>query len=159
VRASAYSSTPIPAAKAGTFWSRMEIPVPRLIRTPTDAEHAACEWMQYWGFTDAFVAGGGAPDGGVDVDSAGAVAQVKAEMRPVSRPVVQQTYGIATHEGKKAFVFGLSGFTEEAAGVTPRQPYSASARYRRFDPPVGVTDVGSCPRPTLAPPTLGESPC
>jgi hypothetical protein len=73
------------------------------------------DWLRRCGFSDAEVTGSGA-DGGVDVDvrSDRLVAQVKAELRPVGRPVIQQIFGIASAEGRSAACFTLSGFTSEA---------------------------------------------
>lgn len=78
-----------------------------------DAQVVAQEWMRYFGYIDARVGPDG-PDGGVDVDSSVAVAQVKAEMRPTGRPVVQHIFGVAAHEGKSALVFSLAGYTDDA---------------------------------------------
>lgn len=51
---------------------------------------------------------------GVDVESLEYVAQVKAVMANVGRPVIQQTFGVAAHRGKQALVFSLGGFTDDA---------------------------------------------
>ena len=51
--------------------------------------------MRYMGFVDAYPTPPG-PDGGVDVDSTGAVAQVKAELAPTGRPRIQQLARLAT---------------------------------------------------------------
>jgi hypothetical protein len=51
---------------------------------------------------------------GVDVESAEYVVQVKAMTAPIGRPVVQQTFGVAMSRAKKALVFSLGGFTNEA---------------------------------------------
>src|SRR5688572_23302962 len=50
-------------------------------------------------------AGIGWCSGGIDVDSSEAVAQVKAKVKPVGRPVIQQTAGIAAADHKAALVF------------------------------------------------------
>jgi hypothetical protein len=88
-------------------------PEVRLIRTPRDAELAAEAWMKYFGFGDAAVTPLGA-DGGIDVDSARAVAQVKAYMVPVGRPEIQNLAGVAAVEGKVGFFFALNGYTTQA---------------------------------------------
>lgn len=93
--------------------SPVQPPEPRLIRTARDAELVARDWLRYWGQVDAFHVGGSG-DMGVDVESLDYVVQVKAMMASVGRPVVQQTYGVATHRGKRALVFSLGGFTDEA---------------------------------------------
>lgn len=100
-----------------------EPPSARVIRTAWEAEEVVADWLRYWGYVDAFVTGGGGPDSGVDVEAGRAVAQVKAEMRAIGRPVIQQVFGIAAHADKDPFVFALAGFTEgavtwaDAAGV------------------------------------------
>ena len=53
-------------------------------------------------------------DGGVDVTASGLVAQVKAQMSQVGRPVVQQTLGEATRRRCRAVVYALAGFTNDA---------------------------------------------
>lgn len=91
----------------------MAAPEPKLIRSPGDAESAAAEWLRFFGFPDAQVTPPGA-DRGVDVASVGVVAQVKAEMKPTGRPVIQQLYGVAAHRGTRSAVFSLAGSTDEA---------------------------------------------
>ena len=84
-----------------------------LIRSPEDAERAALKWMLDNGYPDSLLTSAGA-DGGVDVRSGSAVAQVKAEMKPIGRPTVQQLAGIGAVEKSKCLFFSLSGFTDEA---------------------------------------------
>lgn len=84
-----------------------------LIRRPEDAEAAAAAWMRANGWPDAKTTGAGA-DGGLDVVASGAVAQVKAEMKPSGRPVVQALYGIAAHARATPLFFSLAGYTPEA---------------------------------------------
>jgi len=88
-------------------------PEPRLFKTFREAEDLAREWMMYFGFVDSALTNAGA-DAGIDVESAVAVAQVKAWSKPVGRPVVQQTFGAAVAVGKRALVFALGGYTAEA---------------------------------------------
>ena len=88
-------------------------PKARLIRTFGDAEVSAQVWMRYFGYDDAATTSDGA-DGGVDVESSKVVAQVKAEVGKVGRPVVQQIYGIASMAKKEAALFSLGGYTAEA---------------------------------------------
>jgi hypothetical protein len=85
-------------------------PAPRLIRSARDAELAAADWMGYLGFTNVRVSPIGA-DGGVDVLSEEAVAQVKAEVVATGQPKVQQLQGAAASVGKQAFFFALAGYT------------------------------------------------
>lgn len=88
-------------------------PEPRLLKNAVDAEEAACEWLRYFGFDDATTTPPGT-DGGVDIVGRQIVAQVKAEMKPTGRPVVQQLHGVATVEEKRAAFFALAGFTPVA---------------------------------------------
>lgn len=88
-------------------------PEPRLIRTARDAELVTVEWMTYLGFTGVQGTPVG-PDGGVDVISDEAVAQVKAETVPTGRPKIQQHHGVATAHGKQGLFFSLAGFTSQA---------------------------------------------
>lgn len=91
----------------------MERPPSRLFKKPEDAEEAARDWMVFLGFRDARLTQRGA-DGGIDVDSTEAVAQVKAEMRPTGRPVIQGLNGVAAHHKKLGLFFSLGGYTSEA---------------------------------------------
>jgi len=90
-----------------------EQPSRRLIKTFTDAEQYAAEYMRYLGFTDAAPTPPGS-DGGIDVHGTGAVAQVKMEGVPTGRPILQAIYGIAALGEWKALVFSLAGFTAQA---------------------------------------------
>ena len=85
----------------------------RLIRTPRDAEFAARDWLHYLGYSNAAVSPIGA-DGGVDVLSSRAVAQVKSGETPTGRPIIQQIYGVAALREKEAIVFSVAPFTDEA---------------------------------------------
>jgi predicted nucleic acid-binding Zn-ribbon protein len=69
-----------------------------------DAELLAEKHMQYLGYTDARRTNAGA-DGGVDVESGRAVAQVKDQSNPVGRDVIQRLYGVAHSKRKKAYFF------------------------------------------------------
>lgn len=88
-------------------------PEPALIRTPHDAEQTAAAWMRWMGFPDAAVTPIGT-DGGIDVHSSMAVAQVKTETVPVGRPALQRLLGVAHAEGKDGLFFSLSGYTAQA---------------------------------------------
>lgn len=85
----------------------------RTIRSPDDAEQVAAEWMRHLGFTDARCTPTGT-DGGVDVRSQGAVAQVKAQLTPVGRPELQALYGVARSEGRRPLFFSLMSYTAAA---------------------------------------------
>lgn len=84
----------------------------RFCRSPQDFEIAARDWMRSWGFGDAEVTVHGA-DGGIDVESSRALAQVKAHMVPVGRPDVQQLRG-AAHGRRDAIFFSLMDYTPQA---------------------------------------------
>src|SRR5205814_6276880 len=84
-------------------------------RSRGDAEEVAAEWMHRLGFGDARCRGGGT-DGGVDVRSQGAVAQVKAQLTPVGRPELQALYGVARSEGRRPLFFSLMSYTAAALG-------------------------------------------
>ena len=86
---------------------------PHLIRSPDDAEQVAAEWMRHLGFGDARCTGAGT-DGGVDVRSGEAVAQVKAQLSPVGRPELQALYGVARSEGRRPLFFSLMSYTAGA---------------------------------------------
>jgi Restriction endonuclease/Protein of unknown function (DUF2510) len=104
-----------PAATEATAedHARDQPPEPRLIRTPRDAEEAAARYMRYLGFADADVTSEGA-DGGIDVRSEQAVAQVKAHMTPVGRPDLQKLYGVQTVEKRQGLFFSLMHYTPNA---------------------------------------------
>ena len=103
----------LPPTEPNALQEKGSPPAPRLLSSPRDAELIAQEWMIHWGYEDARCTPVGA-DAGVDVDSSRAIAQVKAEMSPTGRPVIQQTYGAAVLHSKQALVFSLAGFTKEA---------------------------------------------
>ncbi|HZQ87369.1 MAG TPA: DUF2510 domain-containing protein [Acidimicrobiales bacterium] len=88
-------------------------PALRLIRSATDAEIVAAEWMRYWGFEDAVRTPTG-PDGGVDIMSSRAIGQVKAHYKPIGRPDLQRLYGEAVAQQKTPLFFSLDAFTPEA---------------------------------------------
>ena len=113
----------------------MTTPQNRLIRTSIDAELAARDWLRYWGFPDAELTEAGA-DGGVDVRTADAIAQVKAEVRPIGRPEVQQLAGIASHEGRVPLFFSLGRFTTQA------EEWASEARVALF-----TFDLSGMPQP------------
>ena len=69
--------------------------------------------MRHLGFEDARCTGAGT-DGGVDVRSGRAVAQVKAQLTPVGRPELQALYGVARSEGHQPLFFSLMSYTAAA---------------------------------------------
>src|SRR5215218_4673157 len=84
------------------------------IRSWQDAEINAATWMRHWGHSDAAVTDGGA-DGGVDVRSSRALAQVKYLAAAVGRPDLQRLGGVGAGEpGKQLFFFSGSDYTATA---------------------------------------------
>jgi predicted nucleic acid-binding Zn-ribbon protein len=69
-----------------------------------DAERLAEKHMLRLGHPDARRTNAGA-DGGVDVESGRAVAQVKDQSNPVGRHLIQQLYGVARSKNKAAYFF------------------------------------------------------
>ncbi|QCB51314.1 restriction endonuclease [Rhodococcus sp. PAMC28707] len=67
------------------------------ITTPREAEINAALHMQRLGFADAYVTSIG-PDGGVDVRSISAIAQVKWQGSQVGRPALQRLIGARGHQ-------------------------------------------------------------
>jgi len=84
------------------------------ITTPHQAELNAADKMKSWGFTDAAATTGGA-DGGIDVRSSRALAQVKWKGGAAGRPEMQQLYGARGTDNKKAlFFFAASSYSKAA---------------------------------------------
>ena len=78
-----------------------------------DAERFVCHWMTRHGYRDARLTASGA-DGGVDVSSRKAVAQVKHHHMKVGLSEMQRIYGIAHSRQKRALFFSSGGFTPKA---------------------------------------------
>ncbi|MGZ1490598.1 restriction endonuclease [Brevibacterium sediminis] len=95
------------------YGGSLTLPAPRLVKTPRDAEIYAAEVMEASGFTNVVPTGLGA-DGGIDVESVEAIAQVKLEGRPSSREQLQRLYGIAAHRDVLALFFSLGGYSAQA---------------------------------------------
>ncbi|MEV0948194.1 restriction endonuclease [Rhodococcus sp. NPDC049939] len=84
------------------------------IRTAADAESNAAKQMQRLGYGDATVLLGGA-EGGIDVHSSSAYAQVKWRGDSAGRSNLQSLYGArGTSHGTKLLYFSGSGYTDEA---------------------------------------------
>jgi len=103
-------------------------PPQALIRSPEDAELAAAAALRWLGHRSCSVTPPG-PDGGIDVSATDAVAQVKTEMSPTGRPVLQSIHGAAQVERKTAYCFSLAGYTDGAIEWAHR----AGIRLFRFD--------------------------
>ncbi|MFF5037394.1 restriction endonuclease [Nocardia salmonicida] len=84
------------------------------ITSPQQAEHNAAVQMRAMGFSDATVTANGA-DGGIDVRSGTALAQVKWRGGAVSRPDVQQLFGARGSDfGKALLFFAASDYSQPA---------------------------------------------
>ncbi|QDC12713.1 hypothetical protein E2561_00570 [Rhodococcus ruber] len=83
------------------------------ISTAREAEENAAVHMRKLGFPDAAVTDEG-PDGGIDVRSSGAVAQVKLWFRPVGSPALQQLYGARGTARHEMLFFAHSGYSKPA---------------------------------------------
>ncbi|MDF3297864.1 restriction endonuclease [Streptomyces tropicalis] len=108
------------AAAAAPPADSVHRPAQRLIRDARDAELAAVDWMCYLGFTDAVATPVGA-DEGIDVLAERAVAQVKKEGSPTTRPTVQQLHGVATAKQRAALFFSMAGYTHPAIAWASQQ--------------------------------------
>lgn len=84
------------------------------ITTPHQAELNAAEVMRGWGYIDSVATTGGA-DGGIDVRSKGALAQVKWKGAVAGRPDLQRLFGARGKDTDKAlFFFAASGYSKGA---------------------------------------------
>lgn len=89
-------------------------PEPLQIDSWHAAELNAARWMRMWGWYDAAVTPTGA-DGGIDVRSSGALAQVKWEAKQVGRAALQKLVGAAALEHELALLFfSGAGYSREA---------------------------------------------
>ena len=84
----------------------------RVIYCWEDAEALALEFLRYLGAADAELSREGA-DGGIDVTSSKALAQVKAHLNPVALEDVQRHFGICAAERKSALFFAMK-YSREA---------------------------------------------
>ena len=107
------------ASSSGDVTAKLRLE--NLLRRPTnraiddwqEAEELARRWMFYFGFTDAVLTKGGA-DGGIDVTSASAVAQVKYRTSKTGSPDIGKLEYVAGKEGKQSIFFSLSGYSKQA---------------------------------------------
>lgn len=80
----------------------------------SDAERLAAHWMRQWGYGDARTTNRGA-DGGVDVRSSWAIAQVKFQGSQTGRPHLQRLFGAREHQTQlHMFFFSRSGYSRDA---------------------------------------------
>lgn len=85
----------------------------RFIQTPHEAELNAQDQMRSWGFGDAVATTGGA-DGGIDVRSSRALAQVKWKGGVTGRPDIQNLYGARGAGTQQLFFLSASGYSDQA---------------------------------------------
>lgn len=78
-----------------------------------EAEVAACNWMRLHGYWGARLTPKGA-DGGIDIVSPVAIAQVKHHAKPVGLGEMQRIHGIARSVHKRALFFSFAGFSPKA---------------------------------------------
>lgn len=100
---------------------RGRVPEPRQMISWQAAEENAAAWMRSMGFADARVTDGGA-DGGIDVISSQAVAQVKRESVAVGSPTIQRFHGAAamnTDTDHKMFFSG-AGYSKSAEAAADK---------------------------------------
>lgn len=83
------------------------------ITTPHQAELNAQDQMRLWGFADAVATTGGA-DGGIDVRSSRALAQVKWKGGVTGSPDVQRLMGARANGTQSLFFFAASGYSDQA---------------------------------------------
>lgn len=84
------------------------------VMTWREAEVNCLDWMIRNGYRDVQLTKAGA-DGGLDIVSKTAVAQVKHHAKPVGISDIQRHYGIAQSAGKKALFFSTGGYTKAAS--------------------------------------------
>jgi hypothetical protein len=87
---------------------------PLFIRTWQQAEENAARWMRALGYRDAVVGKNHGPDGGIDVHSARAIAQVKCRAENVGRPELQQLFGAGAGRKRELWFFASSDYTDLA---------------------------------------------
>lgn len=85
-----------------------------IVKTSKDAELNATEAMRSWGYLDADSPMRGA-DGGIDVFSSKALAQVKFREKKSGRPELQNLYGARAGQTDKALMFfDAKGYSSDA---------------------------------------------
>lgn len=85
-----------------------------LVTTPKQAELNAAEAMRSWGYVDAVSPMHGA-DGGIDVRSSQALAQVKFRGSKAGRPEIQNLVGARGSDSSKALLFfDFKGYSPQA---------------------------------------------
>lgn len=106
-------SSEINRLETGLMHNRNSVASPpsRLLMQWSDAESLALKYCQWLGNQRAKLTNKGF-DGGVDIEGQNLVVQVKMHSRPTGRPEIQQLYGIAASESKRALFFAMSYSSE-----------------------------------------------
>jgi len=126
------------------------------IDDPLTAELAAAEWMRRLGFVDAYADGVPGADGGIDVESAEGLAQVKHYANPVGIAEIQRLAGISYERDKEGLFFALNGYTRQAVDSAEKtdlllftyspdgrlEPNTSAAMALLHNSPVEATDLG-----------------
>ncbi|MEU4243093.1 restriction endonuclease [Actinoplanes sp. NPDC026619] len=101
-----------------------------LFRSERDAENTAGRWLHRLGYSDAALTAAG-HDNGIDVISAGAVAQVKRwRTTPVGIREVQRLAG-AAEPGQTCLFFASYGYTAAASTAAAIRDHGWISRLRR----------------------------
>lgn len=96
-------------------------PDPAPVTTWQAAEEVAAAWMRHWGYTDATLTGGSS-DGGIDIRSACALAQVKFKAAPTGRGDVQNLVGAAGRISRTQLLFfSAAGYSKQAREYADEQ--------------------------------------
>jgi Protein of unknown function (DUF2510) len=93
----------------------LDRPAPRLIRSRSDAEEIAVEWLRWFGFRDAHSTVAGT-DGLVDVRGTAMVAHVQTQLIPAGQPDLRRLHSIAAVERAVSIFFSLNDYTPEGKG-------------------------------------------
>ncbi|WP_283567396.1 restriction endonuclease [Rhodococcus erythropolis] len=137
------------------------------IRSAREAEENAAEVMRAFGYLDAKVTDTG-PDGGLDIVSSSALAQVKWKGAVAGRPELQRLVGARGRQNEKnLFFFSASGYSQAAvdyandldialflydpAGVPTAQNRRAHAIIQSFALTGGVDNSDEMPAPPILP--------
>lgn len=107
--------------------------------------------MRSWGFTDAVATTGGS-DGGIDVRSSRALAQVKWKGGVTGRPDVQNLYGARGAGTEQLLFFSASGYSDQAIAYADQ----LGIMLMTYDPLGAVEGVNPAARRFLA--AVGEVP-
>ena len=121
------------------------------ITDPHTAELNAAEKMRLWGFVDAVSTTGGS-DGGLDVRSSRALAQVKWKGGVTGRPDIQNLYGARGAGTEQLFFFSASGYSDQAIEYADQ----VGIMLMTYDPLGAVEGVNQAARQFLA--AVGEVP-